>query len=162
MPPPVVRKELVAAFERALDARLVPGELRPDERESYRWWAAKMRSRDWLNEVRLDTAGTKRLRITGHVHMGHGVHKAPGGLIRVTLMVASNRVVDALVSGDFTAVGADRERIANALLGPAGEDEIRSRLDTLWPSIDTPGVTASDVLDAARPALAPAPAMVGA
>ena len=162
VPPTVVRRELAGAFEGALGIRLVPGELRPDERASYQRWVGRMRTREWLDEVRLDGARTKPLRITGHVHMGHGVHKAPGGLIRVTLMVASGHVVDALVSGDFTAVGDARDRVAKALLGPAGEVEIRDRLDALWPSIDTPGLTASDVLEAAKPALAPAPAMVGA
>lgn len=161
VPPPVVRKELVAAFERALGARLIPGELRSDERESYRRWVGKMRSHEWLDEVRLARDAEKPLRITGHVHMGHGVHKAPGGLVRVTLMVASSDVVEALVSGDFTAIGDAPSLIEKALLGPATEGAIRDRLETLWPSVETPAVTAADVAEAAKLALVPAPAMAG-
>ena len=161
VPAPVVRKELVAAFEGALDARLVPGDLRADERESYRQWVSKMRSRAWLDEVRLDRDKHKPLRITGHVHMGHGVHKARGGLIRVTLMVASGEVREALVSGDFTAIGDARSVIEKALLGAAAEDAIRARVDAVWPSVETPAVTAADIVEAAKAALVPAPAMAG-
>ncbi|HET7421344.1 MAG TPA: biotin/lipoate A/B protein ligase family protein [Candidatus Dormibacteraeota bacterium] len=161
VPPPAVRKELVAAFERAFGVRLVPGDLRPDERELYRKWVGKMRTREWLDEVRLSREAEKPLRITGHVHLGHGIHKAPGGLIRVTLMIASGEVVEALVSGDFTAIGDAPGLMERALLGPATEDGIRTRLGAAWPSIDTPGVVADDVAEAAKLALVPAPAMAG-
>ena len=159
VPAPVVRRELSAAFERALGARLVPGELRPDEQESYQRWVGKMRSRAWIDEVRLASELHKPLRITGHVHLGHGVHKARGGLVRVTLMIVSGEVVDALVSGDFYAIGDAPALIEKALLGPAGAEAIQGRLDSLWPSLETPGVSAGDVSEAARQALVPAPAM---
>lgn len=159
VPPPVVRRELSAAFERALGARLVPGGLRPDEQVSYQRWVGKMRSRSWIDEVRLERELNKPLRITGHVHLGHGVHKAPGGLVRVTLMIASGEVVDALVSGDFYAIGDAPALIEKALLGPAGAVAIQGRLESLWPSMETPGVSAGDVFEAARHALAAAPAM---
>jgi lipoate-protein ligase A len=164
VPPPVVRKELIAGFERALDARLVPGRLRQEEHESYRRWVSKMRTHAWLDEVRLQKGAHKPVRITGHVQLGHGVHKAPGGLVRVTLMIASGEVVAALVSGDFTAIGDATSRMEEALLGPADLDAIRSRLESLWPSLETPGVAAADAVEAARQALAaaPAPAMAGA
>ncbi len=161
MPPPVVRKELVAAFERALGARLVPGEIKPREREVYRRWVGKMRSREWLDEVRLQREGHKPLRITGHVHLGHGVHKAPGGLVRVTLMVASGNVAEALVSGDFYAIGDAPAAIQDALLGPADPDAIRARLEAVWPSLETPGVGAADVAVAAAQALVSSPQPVG-
>ena len=164
VPPPVVRKELVAGFERALGARLVPGQLRPDERESYGHWVRKMRSREWVDEVRLERETQKPLRITGHVQLGHGVKKAPGGLVRVTLMIASGEVIAALVSGDFYAIGNAPALIEKALLGPAGADAIRSRLESRWPSLETPGVTAAAVAEAAQQALAagPVPALAGA
>lgn len=157
VPPPAVRKELAAAFERALGARLLPGEITPHEREVYRRWVGKMRSREWLDEVRLQREGHKPLRITGHVHLGHGVHKATGGLIRVTLMVASGNVVEALVSGDFYAIGDAPSAIQDALRGPADPDAIRARLESVWPSLETPGVTAGDVAEAAKQALATSP-----
>ncbi len=162
VPAPVVRKELAAAFERSLGAPVVAGELRPDEHRSYQGWLAKMRSRAWVDEVRLQKEGHKPLRITGHVHLGHGVHKAAGGLVRVTLMVATGEVIEALVSGDFYAIGDAPAAIQKALLGSADEQAIRSRLESLWPSLETPGVSAADVFEAARQALALSPAMVGA
>ncbi len=161
VPPPVVRKELVGAFERALGARLVPGEINAHEREAYRHWVGKMRSREWVDEVRLQREGHKPLRITGHVHLGHGVHKAPGGLVRVTLMVASGNVVEALVSGDFYAIGDAPTAIQNALLGQADADAIRARLEAAWPSLETPGVAAADVAVAAAQALIPSSQPVG-
>lgn len=161
VPPPLVRKELVAAFERALGARLVPGEVKPREREVYRRWVAKMRSHQWVDEVRLQREGHKPLRITGHVHLGHGVNKAPGGLVRVTLMVASGKVTEALVSGDFYAIGDAPALIQKALLGPADPGAIRVRLESVWPSLETPGVTAADVAVAAAQALIPSPEPVG-
>ncbi len=167
VPAPEVRKELVAAFERALGARLVAGELRADERQAYKKWVGKMRSREWLNEVHLDRAGHKPLRITGHVHLGHGVHKAPGGLVRVTLVVASDEVrealiKEALVSGDFYAIGDAPVEIEQALLGPAHADAIRARLESVWPQLETPGVEAADVAQAAELALGEAHAPVAA
>lgn len=161
VPPPDVRKELVEAFERALGERLVPGEITAHEREAYRGWVGKMRSRAWLDEVRLQREGHKPLRITGHVHLGHGVHKAPGGLVRVTLMVASGTVAEALVSGDFYAIGDAPAVIQNALLGPADPDAIRRRLEAVWPSLETPGVAAADIAVAAAQALLPSPQPVG-
>jgi lipoate-protein ligase A len=162
VPPPVVRKELVAAFERALGATLVPGELRADEREAYKTWVGKMRSREWMNDVQLDRAGNKPLLITGHVHLGYGMHKAPGGLVRVTLVVASDEVKEALVSGDFYAIGDAPVDIERALLGSADADAIGTRLEAVWPSLETPGVEASDVAKAAQEALAQARAPVAA
>lgn len=160
VPPQVVGRELVAGFEHALGAQLVPGVLRPEERESYRRWVSKMRSRAWVDEVRFDRQAEKPLRITGHVHLGHGVHKAPGGLVRVTLLVASDEVIQALVSGDFTAIGNAPALIEKALLGPAGLEAIQGRLDSLFPSLETPGVLSADVAEAARQALSPAPTPV--
>ncbi len=157
VPPALVRTELAQSFERAFGVAVVPGELSDGERDVYRRWIRKMRSPEWLDDVRLPVEGHKPLRITGHVHLGHGVHKAPGGLVRVTLMVASDEVVDALVSGDFYAIGDAPSEIENALLGSAQTDSLRARLEAVWPSLETPGVTAGDVLEAARLALASTP-----
>jgi hypothetical protein len=89
------------------------------------------------------------------------VHKAPGGLVRVTLMVASGTVAEALVSGDFYAIGDAPAVIQNALLGSADPDAMRRRLEAVWPELETPGVAAADVAEAAAQALIPSPQPVG-
>ena len=150
--PRKVRAQLVASLEAELGRRLVPGELRADERKAYDEWAVRMRERAWLDDVRLDTGKHKPVRITGHVHVGHGTHKAPGGLVRVTLVIASGEVIESLVSGDFYAIGDAPAQIEAALLGPAEETAMRERLDRAWARLEAPGVSAGDVEAAARQA----------
>lgn len=150
VPPRTVRAALVSCLESELGRRLVAGELRDDERIAYSGWVRKMRDRDWVDEVKLENSKLKPLRITGHVRVGHGTHKAPGGLVRVTLVIASGHVIESLVSGDFYAIGDAPARIEEALLGDADGEAIGRRLEAAWASLEAPGVTAADVTVAAR------------
>ena len=89
-----------------------------------RAWVRKMRDRAWVDDVRLENAKLKPVRITGHLRVGHGTHKASGGLVRVTLVVASGQVIESLVSGDFYAIADAPTRIEEALLGDADGESI--------------------------------------
>ncbi len=153
VPPRTVRRQLVASFEQTLGARLVPG--RPDARElaGYRRWVPRMRSRAWVDEVGLGGRPRKPLRITGQVYLGHGDHKAPGGLVRVTLVVAGDTVVDSLVSGDFYAIGDAPAQMEAALLGPASPEGLAQRVAAVWSRLEAPGVAPDDVVHAATEAL---------
>ena len=150
--PRTVREQLVRSFEAALGAPLVPGGLRDDERATYRRWVRRMRDREWIDDVHLETGRRKDLRITGNVRAGNGVYKAPGGLIRVTLVIAEGMVIEALVTGDVTALGDATSAIEAALLGAADEGAIGERLRKAWARLDTPGVEWRDVAEAARQA----------
>ena len=150
--PRMVRRELVRSFETTLERRMVPGQLRAAERESYRRWVHKMRDREWIDDVRLDNVRQKPLRITGHVRIGHGLTKAPGGLVRVSLVIASGEVVGALVSGDFYAIGEVPAKLEAALQGPADMRSLANRLQAVWTEVEAPGVAWTDVVEAAREA----------
>jgi len=150
-----VRRELVGAFERALGTAIVPGELRDPERLAYRGWVSRMRSPAWVDQVRLPGDRLKALRITGNVKLGHAIHKAVGGLLRVTVLVADGQITSALISGDFYAVGDALERVGEALLGPADLVEVGDRVRTAWPDAAIPGVTPEDLIEAVGLALAP-------
>ena len=150
--PRIVRRELVRSFEIALERRLVPGQLRAAERESYNRWVRTMRDRKWIDDVQLDTERQKPLRITGYVRIGHGLTKAPGGLVRVSLVIAADEVIGALVSGDFYAIGDATAKLEAALLGPAGMTSLASRLQAAWKHVEAPGLAWTDVVEAARQA----------
>ncbi len=154
-PARTVRRELVGAFERTLGTALVPGELRDSERLAYRRWVTKMRSPAWVDEVRIPPDHLKALRITGNVGLGHAIHKAAGGLLRVTVLVADGQITSALISGDFYAVGDALERVGQALLGPADMVALGDRVRAAWPHGDIPGVTPEDLVEAVESALAP-------
>jgi lipoate-protein ligase A len=153
--PRVVRAELVTAFERTLQARLVPGQLRADERHMNTSWIHRMRSPAWLDEVRLPAAQLKALRITGNVRIGHAAHKAPGGLLRATVIVAEDRILEALVSGDFYVVGNALQNLEKAIVGPAEIGSVRDRLHHGWPWEALPGVGPDDLTEVVRLALNP-------
>lgn len=150
--PSLVRRQLTRSFETALKRRLVPGQLRPDERENYARWVRKMREREWVDDVRLEAEKHKPVRITGNVRVGHGVTKAPGGLVRVTLVIASGQVISALVSGDFYAIGDAPAQIERALLGSSELPALADRLQMVWGSLEAPGVAWTDVAEAVRQA----------
>ena len=153
--PRTVRGELVSAFERALGATLEVGELRDSERLQYRRWVGQMRSPAWLDEVSLPPDRLRALRITGNVGLGHAVHKAAGGLLRVTVIVAEQQITSALVSGDFYAVGDGLQRVEQALLGPADSGALENRVRAAWPGAALPGVQPEDLIEAVGSALAP-------
>ena len=153
--PGVIRAELVTAFERTLNARLVPGQLRSDEREMNTTWVHRMRSIAWLDEVRLPAAHARSLRITGNVRMGHAAHKAPGGLLRVTVIVTEDRITQALVSGDIYVVGNALQGLEKAIVGPADIGSVRQRLQKAWPPDALPGVSPDDLTEVVRLALNP-------
>ena len=154
----LVCHELVAALERSFDARLVPRQPTAPELKQYRSWSSIMRSRQWLDEVRLSRQRPRELRITGRVHVLQGVDKARGALVRVTLVVEAQRVVDALVSGDFYAIGEACSVLERALEGPAAAELIALRLREVWPGLEIPGVELENVLMASERALAQASA----
>ncbi|HUY60342.1 MAG TPA: biotin/lipoate A/B protein ligase family protein [Candidatus Dormibacteraeota bacterium] len=151
--PQTVRRQLIASFEQTLGTRLVPDRLDQRELASYQKWVPRMRDRTWIDEVGLGGQRRKPLRITGQVYLGHGDHKAPGGLVRVTLVVAGDTVVESLVSGDFYAIGDAPAQLEAALLGPASAQGLAERVAAVWDRLEAPGVAPDHVVRAATDAL---------
>ena len=114
-----------------------------------------MRSPGWVDQVHMPAERLKALRITGNVGLGHAIHKAAGGLLRVTVLVADGEITSALISGDFYAVGDALERVERALLGPAAMVAVGDRIRRAWPDDAIPGVAPEDLTEAVRLALAP-------
>ena len=153
--PQLVRRELVHAFEGVLGSRLEPGRLREDERETYHRWVQRMRSAAWLDDVRFSDDRLRPVKITGHVRVGRATHKAPGGLLRATVMVAEGRITQALVSGDFYAVGHAVDDLEEAIVGTADLAQVRERIRSAWVEDALPGVGLSDLVEVVRLALEP-------
>lgn len=148
------RDTLTSLFRRHVarhfDAELRSDELRPDERAAVVAWEQKLQTSDWLRQP-----GTRRvpegIKITGGLHLGEGIHKAPGGLLRVRLLSRDDRIADLHISGDFTCMpAAGIAALADALMGMDLGGDLPARIDPLMTSLalDMPGVTAQDLATA--------------
>ncbi|MFN4262091.1 MAG: lipoate--protein ligase [Thioalkalivibrionaceae bacterium] len=111
----------------------------------------------WLSSSEwTDRPGKKAVangvKIAAGTHLTEGVHKAPGGLIRVELLTRDDRIAALGLSGDFTVFPPDgMQRLAEALLDQplekTGLEAVAGKvLEAL--EIDVPGVTAADVTQA--------------
>lgn len=87
------------------------------------------------------------VKVREGVRLMEGVHKAPGGLIRVIYRERDGVFDDVLVSGDFFVDPPDGlERLAQALVGrPVGQDGIREALSAGISGLTLPGVSADDI-----------------
>jgi lipoate-protein ligase A len=105
-PPP--RAEVLAVYlavcTAALGRAIEPGELRADELALAERLDERFASPEWLAEG----GGLHRTGVKIHegVSVAEGSHKAPGGLIRSTVVIRDGRVEDVAFSGDFTAAPA--------------------------------------------------------
>jgi lipoate-protein ligase A len=131
---------------RCLGAEIAPGEWRPEEERFVQELDRRFESPEWLGQ-----AGSLRrpgVKIHEGVHIREADHKAPGGLLRVTLRLREGRLDDVSISGDFTifprtAVAA----IEDALRGTDAEPTavlgiVSAQYDTLH--IESPGITPDD------------------
>lgn len=108
-----MRRELGAAPERdtvvalyvdacaqALGREVVAGPLTPREEAMARKLDERFASEDWL----FSAGGLRKhgVKIHEDVHVREGVHKAPGGLIRVIARIRAEHIDDIAITGDFT------------------------------------------------------------
>ena len=80
------------------EVRLEPGELNDLERKYARTYHEEYTSPEWLY------ANSERGRfkeVPAGAVKGEGIHKAPAGLIRVTLLTLGDKVHDLIITGDF-------------------------------------------------------------
>lgn len=90
------------------------------------------------------------VKIADGTHLTEFAHKAAGGMIRVHLLETDGRIVQLLISGDFTCLPATGvQDLAQALVGVALEvaaltEAVAYKLNEL--NLDIPGVTVSDIV----------------
>lgn len=97
-----------------------------------------------------------QIKIAAGTHLAEASHKAPGGLLRVRMLVHDEHIVELEWGGDFTCLPETGvEQLAAALLGVALDPAVlRRRLETALAELqlDMPGVTTEDLLTVLRSA----------
>lgn len=155
-----VKKDLLRLYEATLGIELKKGSLSAWEKKRMAKLRSKYLSDEWLHwhgDRALADATTVKISATSAV--GTANHKAPGGLIRVTVEETEETIRDIVVSGDFFLVPSGSiAAIEHALLGArtTGNDII-DRLRKAYEDvgIDSPGVTPEDFETAIKLALGP-------
>ena len=142
---PTVLEVLATAFAELLGP-LRPRPIPPEAHRLALRLAVDLQAPGWLHAPRTRRHDTIKIREGVSLH--HGVHKAPGGLIRTVVTVQEGRVVAANLTGDFTflpkeAFGAlgdalvgvpfEHDAVADAVAGVLGRHEVQC-----------PGVTPAD------------------
>lgn len=155
-----VKQDLLRLFEKTLDIELNRGSLSGWEKKRMTSLRSRYVSDEWLHMRgggRL--ADAKIVRISATASVGTANHKAPGGLIRVTLEEFDDRIKDIVISGDFFLVPSDSiVAIEKALVGvKTTGTEITERLRKVYADkrIDSPGVTPEDFDTAVKLAIGP-------
>jgi lipoate-protein ligase A len=145
---PQVKAAIVQGFSEVLNAEFQEGKLVPWEREYVEANLAKFRSDEWVGRIRRPLNAHRML---------YSVHKAPGGLIRTSLLLDDARsiVKYVLITGDFFAFPdttvLDLESVLKNCPVVRVEDRIRTFFKDQCP--DMPGVTAEDFVHAVGAAI---------
>ncbi|MCX7889042.1 MAG: lipoate--protein ligase family protein [Rhodobacteraceae bacterium] len=99
------------------------------------------------------------VKISADTHLTEAARKAPGGLVRVTLLEREGRIADLVITGDFTCLPPDgMDRLAERLKGVALE---RTALEAAAAQaiaelgLDLPGITAADLAETLMMAVHP-------
>lgn len=144
-----VKKAFLQEVETSLGATPVPSQPTPRELKAINEWEQRMRDPEWnYRRGRRFTPG--RVKISTDTHIAEASHKAPGGLLRVRMLVRDGLIAELELSGDFTCLPESGvERLAAALVGaPLEERGLRSSLERVLAELrlDMPGVNTEDLL----------------
>jgi lipoate---protein ligase len=139
-------KELAAV----LGAELVPGEWTAAEEARARELDRTLGAEEWLGEK----GASRRAGIKIHedVHVRESAHKAPGGLVRVTVRLREGRIDEISISGDFTVYPRETVAAIEAALRGSSADRqailaaVEERYRTL--AVQSPGVGPEDWAEA--------------
>ncbi len=132
----------------ALGVKIVPGEWTAEEEAAARRLDARFVSDEWLYQ----RGGRRQAGIKIHedVRVVEAAHKAPGGLIRVTVRLRRDRIDDVSISGDFTLLPASAlGSLEQAVRGlPADPQTLTAHLTGVYRSlsIQSPGLTPEDLV----------------
>ena len=149
----MVNRTISKTFGEAV--RITPGRLTAIEQKYADEYQKTFTSDEWFY------ANSERVRFKNkpsEATISEGRHKAPAGLIRITLLIRRNMIQDLIITGDFHPsphlVIQDME--AN-LRGKACDPEgVRAELEKIFdrPGVEIPGTTVDDFLSAFKRALA--------
>ncbi len=152
-----VKKDLIHQFEKILDIKLVPGEMTEWERTRMNELKPKYVSDEWLHWRSGGRLDARTVKISASSSIGAVNHKAPGGLMRVTVEDVDNKIKDIVISGDFFIYPQDAiSDIEMALIGAkVGTEEVLERIKGVYEkqSLESPGVTPEDFDTAIKLAL---------
>lgn len=111
--------------------------------------AAQFLTDEWLYQKRRSRVG-REVKIRAGVQVRRGIHKAPGGLIRLTTEVRDGVIAAASVSGDFFFFPADKLADLEAVLVGLCESDVEAAVARFYEehSIESPGVTPADFMRA--------------
>lgn len=138
---------LIEEIAKSLSQDAYLSKLSESEQTEMSKWRAMLTSDEWLHQA----GGLRRkgLKIAEGVHVREAAHKAPGGLIRATV-VAKDRTLDNLaLSGDFfifpdySLPGLESALTGSSLI----EQELHERSTAYWQDnkIQSPGLAPADV-----------------
>jgi lipoate---protein ligase len=139
---------LVRRFERVLGP-LEPGELSQSVRDQIEVLKPHFQSVEWLHKKGRREAG-RNIKIAAGVNVIQHVHKAPGGLIRVTVEVGAGRWRYVSLSGDFFCYPSDAIGDLESTLEGAVCTQARDVIARFYAThdIETPGVSVDDWAEA--------------
>ncbi len=145
-----LKKILKEGFEEAFDICLEPEGLSKEEETLFLEKKNMFTSQSWINKIRLPKDEQQML---------YSIHKADGGLIRVSLMInlTHNRIQSIVITGDFFAYPKGIILDLEAELKDVSIDEkiisekVKAFFEKKQPQI--PGVSASDFISAVNKAL---------
>lgn len=145
---------LVSEFAAVLGEEIWPGTLSAAERESLREHARLLFDPDFV--YRDEGWIQPGVKIREGVRVYEGVHKAPGGLIRLIFRERDGRFDDVLLTGDFFAEPRDGlSRVGQALLGrPTERQAFMEAVESALEEVRIPAVCAGDFEQAFTAALA--------
>lgn len=134
----------------ALGRDIVRGELTDKERMLVTKLDERFVSESWLNQK----GGLRQTGIKIHedVRVMEGVHKAPGGLVRIMARLVAGKIDDLALSGDFTMLPKSAPGALELMLRgvPLEREAVLARLVEGYASlgIESPGVTPDDLTTA--------------
>lgn len=138
---------LIEEIAKSLSQDAYLSKLSESEQTEMSKWRAMLTSDEWLHQA--GGLRHKGLKIAEGVHVREAAHKAPGGLIRATV-VAKDRTLDNLaLSGDFfifpdySLPGLESALTGSSLI----EQELHERSTAYWQDnkIQSPGLAPADV-----------------
>jgi lipoate-protein ligase A len=144
------RHLLAEKFAETLGVEIERGELTEEEEEAIARLDERFTSAEWLYQK--GGRPKEGIKIATDVRVLEGIHKAPGGLIRATVLLRQGRIEDLTISGDFFFYPAEQlAGLEQALKGAADDEQtLTARIGDFYQAhaIQSPGVTAQDMAQA--------------
>lgn len=149
----VIKEKMVEGFSEVLGIKLVPGGFTKEEKALFEKELPRFKSEEWIRDTR-SIKQASSLQIIDH--------KAPGGLIRVSLVLDTSRQIikSVFITGDFFAYPENCILDLEAALknSSARPEKIEENVRRLFVSskVKIPGVTEEDMITALKLAVSSA------